>query len=155
MHNLCRIGFETACVFLSLIMLFVPPLLPLASVATARAHFEMYCDGVGIFLAKIDGAPAPKKFVLFSPMSFPPDTFKGRSFGQGSGPPFMSFVMGASPTASARALPTAEYGSTSRTRKTRRQNFSGKYEINLNGKLLEGNFFARRHDRKHPLRLYM
>jgi len=29
-------------------MLFVPPLLPLASVATATGHFEVYCDGGGI-----------------------------------------------------------------------------------------------------------
>ena len=66
MRNLSRFGFATAYVFLNLIMLFVPLLLPLALVATASGHFEVYCDGVGIFLAKIDGAPAPGKLVLFS-----------------------------------------------------------------------------------------
>jgi hypothetical protein len=35
------------------------------------------------------------------------------------------------------------------------KHISGKYEINLNGKVLEGNFVARRHDRKHALRLCM
>ena len=32
---------------------------------------------------------------------------------------------------------------------------SGKYEINLNGKHLEGTFLAKRHDRRRPLRLCM
>jgi hypothetical protein len=56
--------------FLSFIMLFVPALLLPASVATATGHFEVYCDGVGIFLARIDGAPAPGKLVLFSRNKF-------------------------------------------------------------------------------------
>src|SRR5215469_8375789 len=42
-------------------------------VAVANGHsgddvtggFEVYCDGVGFFLAKVDGAPAPRKLFLF------------------------------------------------------------------------------------------
>jgi len=56
MRNLSRIGFTTPYVFLALIMFIAPLLLPLASVATVSGHFEVYCDGVGIFPAKIDGA---------------------------------------------------------------------------------------------------
>jgi len=68
-------------IFLSLVALFLPALLLSASPPTS--HFEVYCDGVGIFLAKIDGAPALGKLVLFSHMSFPPGTIGGRDFGQG------------------------------------------------------------------------
>jgi hypothetical protein len=156
MHNLGRSGFAIACVFLSLIMLFVPPFLPLASAATATGHFEMYCDGVGIFLAKIDGAPTPGKLVLFSPMSFPPGTFGGRSFGQGKWSAIYVFRDGCVPDgkcesfAEGRVWIDGPY-----TQDTTPKHISGKYEINLNGKLIEGNFFARRHDRKHPLRLCM
>jgi hypothetical protein len=49
----------------------------------ASGQFEVYCDGVGIFLAKLDGAPAPGKLVLFSRIGFPPGTMGGRYFGQG------------------------------------------------------------------------
>jgi hypothetical protein len=109
MHNLSRMGFATAYVFLSLIVLFVPPLLPLASAATATGHFEVYCDGVGLFLAKIDGVPASEKLVCF------PDSGKhseASTSDRGSGPTYTSFGMGVSPTASARASPMAEYGLT-------------------------------------------
>src|SRR6202034_4770419 len=97
MHNLSRIGFATAGVFLSLIMLFVSPLLTLASVPTASGHFEVYCDGVGLFLARIDSAPAPGKLVLFSRMGFPPGAIGGRYFGQGKGPDLYVFREGGVP----------------------------------------------------------
>jgi hypothetical protein len=35
------------------------------------------------------------------------------------------------------------------------KHISRKYEINLNGKHLEGTFLAKRHDRRYPLRLCM
>lgn len=51
---------------LGLIVLFVPSLPTVVSENTATGHFEVYCDGVGLFLTKIDGAPAPGRLVLFS-----------------------------------------------------------------------------------------
>src|SRR4051812_40625311 len=83
MPNLGRIGFAKGYVFLSLIVLFVPPLLTPASVPRATGHFEEYCDGVGIFLAKLGGAPASGKLVFFSYMGFPGGTFGGEYIGQG------------------------------------------------------------------------
>jgi len=71
MHNLGTIGFAAAYVFVGLIVLFVPPLLTTASVPRATGHFEEYRDGVGIFLAKVDGAPPPGKLVFFAYMAFP------------------------------------------------------------------------------------
>ena len=70
MRNLGRTGVAAASVFLGLIVLFVPPLLTPASVPKATGHFEEYCDGVGIFLAKVDGAPASGKLVFFSYLGF-------------------------------------------------------------------------------------
>jgi hypothetical protein len=64
-------------------LLFLLALPAPASVATATGRFEVYCDGVEIFLAKIDGTPAPGKLVLFSLMGFPPGTLGGRIYGQG------------------------------------------------------------------------
>jgi hypothetical protein len=83
MHNVGRIGFTASYVLLGLIVLLVPPLLTPASVPRATGHFEEYCDGVGIFLAKIDGAPASGKLVFFSYMAFPGGTFGGEYIGQG------------------------------------------------------------------------
>jgi hypothetical protein len=73
MRNL-GISFALAYIFLSFIVLLVPPLLTPASVPRARGHFEEYCDGVGIFLAKVDGAPSSGKLVFFSHMGFPGGT---------------------------------------------------------------------------------
>src|ERR1039458_5355143 len=78
MHNLRRIGFAGAYVFFGLVVLF-QPLPTLASASSATGHFEVYCDGVGLFLTKIEGAPASRKLVLFSQLR----TFGGKYVGQG------------------------------------------------------------------------
>jgi len=112
MHNLGRIGFAAAYVFLGLIALFVPPLLTPASVPRATGHFEEYCDGIGIFLAKIDGAPASGKLVFFRTWVFR-GAHSGASISdKGNGPTYLSLVTGAFPMVSARASPMAEYGLT-------------------------------------------
>ena len=78
MYNLSRTRCAAAYVFLSLIVLFVPSP-TLAPENAATGHFEVYCDGVGLFLAKIDGAPASGKFVLFFEWG---STFGGDYVGQ-------------------------------------------------------------------------
>jgi len=85
-----------------------PPLLTPAS-PTATGHFEEYCDGVGIFLAKVDGAPASEKLVFFSYMGLSGWHVGGE---RGRGPTYLSLLMGASPMASARASLMTEYGLT-------------------------------------------
>src|SRR5579859_4384850 len=146
-------------IFLSLILLFLPALLVPASVATATGHFEVYCDGVGIFLAKIHGAPAPEKLVLFSRMSFPPGTIGGRSFGQGKWSEVYVFRDGCVPDGKCESLAVGKVwidaSDMPDTRDTPPKRISGKYEIDLNGKHLEGPFVAKRHVGKHPLRLCM
>jgi hypothetical protein len=156
MHNLSRIGFATADVFLSLIMLFVSPLLTLASVPTASGHFEVYCDGVGIFLARIDSAPAPGKLVLFSRMGFPPGAIGGRYFGQGKWSDIYVFRDGCVPDGKCESIADGRvWIDTTDKQDTEPKRISGKYEINLNGKHLEGTFLAKRHVRRRPLRLCM
>ena len=146
-------------VFLSLIPLFLSVLPAPASVATATGHFEVYCDGVGIFLAKIDGTPAPGKLVLFSRMGFPPGTIGGRYFGQGKWSDVYVFRDGCLPDGKCDSIADGkvwidesdmpDHGDKPPKR------ISGKYEIDLNGKHLEGAFVAKRYVSKHPLRICM
>lgn len=137
-------------------MLFVPFLLTLASVATASGHFKVYCDGVGIFLAKIDGAPAQGKLVLFSRMNFPPGTFAGSFFGQGKWSDVYVLGDGCVPDGKCESIADGRvWIDALDTQDKPPKNISGKYEINLKGKILEGNFVARRRDTKSPLRLCM
>jgi hypothetical protein len=152
-----KIGSATACVFLSLIMFFVPLLLPLVSAAaTATGHFEVYCDGVGIFLAKIDGAPASGKLVLFSLVSFPPGTFGDRYFGQGKWSDIYVLRDGCVPDGKCESIAEGRVWIDAPDSQDKPpKHISGKYEIHLNGKFLEGNFLARKRDRKQPLRLCM
>ena len=146
-------------VFLSIILLFLPALLVQASVATATGHFEMYCDGIGIFLAKIDGAPAPGKLVLFFRMSFPPGTMGGRYFGQGKWSNVYVFRDGCVPDGKCDSIADGKVwidaSDMPDTGDTPPKRISGKYEIDLNGKHLEGAFVAKRRVSKHPLRLCM
>lgn len=150
MHNLGGIGFAASYVLLGLIMLFVPPLLTPASVPRATGHFEEYCDGVGIFLAKVDGAPASGKLVFFSYMGFPGGTFGGEYIGQGKWSDISVFADGCVPDGKCQSIAHGRVWIDALDSPPK--HISGKYEINLNGKLLEGTFLANRRDRKHPLR---
>jgi hypothetical protein len=155
-HKLNRMGFATAYILLGLITLFAPPLLPLASAAMATGHFEVYCDGVGIFLPKIDGAPASGKLVLFSPVSFPPGTMGDRYFGQGKWSDIYIFPEGCVPDGKCESIAVGKvWIDATDQQDTQPKHISGKYEINLNGKHFEGAFLAKRHHRKRPLRLCM
>jgi len=99
----------------NILLCLVAPLLvalPVAPSTTATGRFEAYCDGVGIFLSKIDGVPAPGKLVLFSYLNFPPGTMGGSYLGEGSGLTFLSIATGVSRMASAKVSPKAKYGLT-------------------------------------------
>jgi hypothetical protein len=145
-----------AYVFLSLVMFMVTPLLSPASVGTPTGHFEVYCDGLGIFLSKIDGAPASGKLVLFSRMSFPPGTIGGRYFGQGEWSNIYVLRDGCVPDGKCESIGDGRvWIDTTDKQDTQPQQISGKYEINLNGNHLEGTFLANLHVRRRPLRLCM
>jgi hypothetical protein len=143
-------------VLLSLTALFAGPLLPLAAAATSTGHFEVYCDGVGIFLANIDGAPAPRRLVLFSRLGFPPGTMGGGYIGQGRWSNVYVHRDGCVPDGKCESIADGKvWIDTPDEQDTQVKRISGKYEINLNGKHLEGTFLVKRHDRRHPLRLCM
>ena len=153
MCNLVKISFALAYVFLSLIVLLAPPLLTPASIPRASGHFEEYCDGVGIFLAKVDGAPDSEKLVFFSYMSFPGGTFGGEYIGQGKWSDVSVFADGCVPGGKCQSIAHGRVWIDALD--TPPKHISGEYEIKLNGKLIEGTFLAKRHNRKHPPRLCM
>ncbi|MGA2964204.1 MAG: hypothetical protein ABSD96_21285 [Candidatus Korobacteraceae bacterium] len=155
MHNLRRIGFAGAYVFLDLVILY-QPLPTLASAPSATGHFEVYCDGVGLFLAKIDGAPASGKLVFFSYMGFPGGTFGGKFVGQGKWSDVYVYRDGCVPDGKCENIADGKvWIDTTDEQDKQLKRISGKSEINLNGKHLEGTFLAKRHDRRRPLRLCM
>lgn len=133
-------------------MLFLAPWPPVAFAAPANGRFEVYCDGIGIFLNNIDGAPGSGKLVFFYLVSFPPGTMGGDLINQGKWSEAAVFPdrcfrdSNCESIADGRVwIDGAQY--------TRQKEISGKYEIKLNGKLLKGTFIAKERYRKHPLRL--
>jgi len=148
---------------LCLIALFLPAL-PLSAFATnATGHFEVYCDGVGIFLAKIDGAPAPGKLVLFSYIGFPSNTMGGRWLRRGMWSNVSVFRNGCVPDGKCQSIADGKVWIDGRDSTNFREpppkRISGKYEIDLKGKHLEGGFVVKRHGRergwKHAVRVCM
>jgi hypothetical protein len=119
----------------------------------------VYCDGVGIFLAKIDGAPAPQKLVLFSYVDFPPGTIGGRYFGQGKWSDVYVYRDGCVPDGKCESIARGKVWiddwDTSETGGMPPKRISGKYEIDLSGKQLKGSFVARERSSKHTRRLCM
>jgi hypothetical protein len=142
---------------LSLTALLLPPLVLPAFAANATGHFEVYCDAVGIFLAKIDGAPAPGKLVLFSYLGFPPGTMGGNYLGQGRWSDVSAFPNECFPKCESVAhgkiwidaweIPDAGHGPP--------KGISGRYEIDFKSKRVVGRFVAKQRHRKHLLRVCM
>jgi hypothetical protein len=151
--------FGRICVCLGAVVLLLAVLPIASSTNNATGRFEVYCDGVGIFLANIDGEPAPGKLVLLSIMGFPPGTMGGRYFGQGKWSNVYVYRDGCVPDGKCESIARGKIwiddSDTSETGNTEAKRISGKYEIDLNGKHLEGPFVAKRRDRKHALRLCM
>jgi hypothetical protein len=132
-------------IWVSLIALFLPALSSSAYAANATGYFEVCCNGVGVFLAKIDGAPG--KLVLVSYVDSIAGTMGGNNLRQGSWSDVSVFPNGCFPKCESVAhgkiwidewkTPDAGHGPPKR--------ISGKYEIHFNGKRLEGRFMAKRH----------
>ena len=130
--------------------------IPLASATTTTGHFEVSCDGVGIFLAKIDGAPAPGNLVLFSLVDSPLGTMGDRYFGQGNWSDIYILPDGCVPDGKCGSIAHGRvWIDVQDTQDKPPEHISGKYEIKLNDRLLEGTFLATKRYRKRPLRLCM
>jgi hypothetical protein len=146
-------------IFLVLVLLLASDLLPAASGVTTGGQYEVYCDGVGLFLANIDDVPAPGKFVLFSYLDFPPGTIGGRYLGQGKWSEVLVYRHGCVPDGKCDTIAHGkvwiDVWDSSDPRQMPPKHISGKYEIDLNGKHLQGTFVAEERFRKRPLRICM
>src|SRR5580704_9968368 len=102
------------------------------------------------FLPKIHGAPATGKLVLFSRMEFPPGTLGGRYFGQGEWSDVYVYRDGCVPDGKCDSIAVGKvWIDASDTGDAPPKRISGKYEIDLNGKHLEGPFVSIFHRNKH------
>jgi hypothetical protein len=141
--------FARICFSLSAVVLLLAVLPTASSTADASGRFEVYCDGVGFFLLKVDGAPVPGKLFLFLYTSFPgipyvpKETWKdvavyrNECFSDSK-----CEVLAHGKIWLDEAMPDA-------------RRVSGKYEIELNGQHLRGQFAAKRRQSKHPSRICM
>jgi hypothetical protein len=114
----------------------------------ATGRFEVYCDGVGLSLAKVDGAPAPRKLLLFLYTGFPgvsyvpKDEWKDvKVYRNGCAADGKCEVL-----AHGRIRLDNEITPDSR-------HVSGGYEIDFTGQHLHGTFTAERRRYKHPPRI--
>jgi hypothetical protein len=114
----------------------------------ATGHFEVYCDGVGFFLAKVDGAPAPRKVLLFLYTGFP-------------GVPYVPkeewkdvnvYRNGCAADGKCEVLTPGRIRLDNEITPDGRR-VSGKYEFEFGGQHLHGGFTADRRRYKHPPRI--
>lgn len=133
-----------------------PTFYPSMPAPVATGNFEVYCDGVGIYLAKIDGAPWPGKLVLFSEVSFPPGTLGGGHFGQGQWSHIAVFRDGCVPDGKCDSIADGRVWIDGQDiQDAPPKHISGKYDIHLKGKYLQGTFLAKRQVREPALRFCM
>jgi len=142
--------FARICFCLGAAVLLLAGFPTTCSGQNARGHFEVYCDGVGFFLAKVDGAPVPGKLFLFLYTGFPgipyvrektwKDVYVYRNGCVADGK--CEVLARGKVWLDDEAMPDA-------------RRVSGKYEIELNGQHLRGQFAAKRHDYETPPRLCM
>lgn len=91
-------------------------------------------------------------------MSFPPGTIGARYFGQGKWSDVYVFRNGCVPDGKCESIADGRVwidASDTQDMRDTPKRISGKYEIDLNGKHLEGSFLAKQHVSKHPLRWCM
>ena len=131
----------------------------MGSPAAPTARFEVYCDGLGIFLSNVDGAPAPGKLVLFSYVDFPPGTVGGRYLRQGQWSDLIVYGGGCVPDGKCESIAHGKVWiddwNTSNTAEPHPKHISGKYEIDISGKQLKGSFVADERTRRITRRLCM
>jgi hypothetical protein len=122
-----------------------------SSTQGATGTFEVYCDSFGLFLANIDGAPAPKEFFLFLYRGFPEvgDYLpEGAWFDVSVYPKGCSAAIKCDSVARGKLLLDAVH-------KPDAIRISGKYDIDFKGQHLTGQFVAKRHEYKNPPRICM
>lgn len=152
--------FGRICICLGALVLLLAVLPTASSTHNANGRFEVYCDGVGFFLADIDGAPAPRKLVLFLYMGSTGSTFGGRYLGQGKWSDVFIFRNGCVPDGRCDSIAHGKvwidaWDTPSGDDALPPKHISGEYEIDLNGQHLKGQFVAKQQEYKCPPRLCM
>jgi hypothetical protein len=113
-------------------------------------HFEVYCDGVGFFLPKVDGAPALREVLLFLYTGFPGIPYVPKEKWKDLYVYRNGCVADGKCEVLARGRVWLDDEATGNAMRV-----SGKYEIELNGQHLRGQFAAKRRDEKQPPRRCM
>jgi hypothetical protein len=121
-----------------------------SSTHNANERFEVYCDGFGFFLTKVDGAPVPGKLFLFLYTGFPGITYIPKETWKD----VYVYRDGCTADGKCEVLARGKVWLDDEVMRDATR-VSGKYEIELNGQLLRGQFAAKRHDYKKPPRLCM
>jgi hypothetical protein len=128
------------------LLLFIAPTATPAQVATG--HFEVYCDGIGLFMANVDGTPAPEKLLLFLYTGFPGIPYVPKEEWKD----VYVYRNGCAADGKCEVLAHGRIRLDNEiTRDGRR--VSGEYEIELSGQHLRGQFAAQRRSYKHPPRI--
>lgn len=127
-----------------------------ASTTDASGDFTVYCDGVGLFLSNVAGAPG-NKLVLFSRMDFPPGTMGDHYIGQGKWSYVSVLPKGCLPQGECESIGQGKVWiddwNTEGTLNPVPKRISAKYEVDLDGKSLAGRFVAKDNFRKYGSRL--
>ncbi|HTU35711.1 MAG TPA: hypothetical protein VMF66_18055 [Candidatus Acidoferrum sp.] len=96
---------------------------------------------------------------MFSYKDFPPGTFGGHIWGQGTWSEVVVYPAGCLPDGKCESVGRGDLWidgqTTINVEHAPPRHISGKYEIDLNGKRLTGSFVAKRHTTKHPVRICM
>lgn len=138
----------TACVGSAVLLLLAARSGQSSERATGR--FEVYCDGVGLFLTKVDGAPAPRKLLLFMYTGFPGVPYVARDEWKD----VKVYRDGCTADGKCEVLARGRIRLDNEIAPDG-HHVAGKYEIDLTGQQIRGTFTAERHRYKHPPRICM
>jgi hypothetical protein len=142
--------FTRIWICLSAVVLLLTVFPTASSGRKATGHFEVYCDGVGFFLAKVDGAPAPGKLFLFLYTGFPGFPYVPKETWKD----VYVYRNGCIADGKCEALARGKVWLDNEAMPDARR-VSGKYEIEFNGQHVRGQFAVKVHDYKTPPRLCM
>ena len=142
--------------YLRLVAVFFVALSLPAATRDATGDFTVYCDGAGLFLSNVAGAPA-NRLVLFSRMNSPPGTMGNHYIGQGKWSYVSVLPKGCLPKGNCEGLGQGKVWiddwNTEGTFNPVPERISGKYEVDLDAKHLAGRFVAKLNGRKYGSRL--
>jgi hypothetical protein len=114
----------------------------------ATGRFEVYCDGVGFLLAKVDGAPAPGKLLLFLYAGFPSVPYVAREEWKDVN----VYRNGCVADGTCEVLTHGRIKLDNEITPDARR-VSGRYEFEFSGQHLRGTFTVERGRYKHPPRI--